>query len=35
LADVITEAFEAARPALIDIDVDAAGYGDQISALRG
>ena len=35
LADVITEAFEAAGPALIDVDVDPVGYGDQLSALRG
>lgn len=35
LAGVIAEAFEAAGPALIDVDVDPAGYGDQLAALRG
>ena len=35
LADIITEAFEAAGPAVIDVDIDPSGYGDQLSTLRG
>ena len=35
LAGAIADAFDAEVPALIDVAVDPAGYGDQLSALRG
>ena len=35
LAAVISEAFRVDGPALIDIAVDAGGYSEQLTALRG
>ncbi len=35
IAPVIRNAFSTEGPVLIDVSVDASGYGDQLSALRG
>ena len=35
LAPALAAAFAADGPALVDIRVDPAGYGDQLAALRG
>ncbi len=35
LAPALDTAFEAGRPALIDITIDPSGYGEQLIALRG